>query len=51
MSALYILCTKLQGAILSPQQVKTALNWEFAHYDPEFRQQLGLKPETAVNKK
>ncbi len=46
-----LLGTKLQGAILSPQQVKTALNWEFAHYDPEFRRQLGLKPETAVNKK
>ncbi len=46
-----LLGTKLQGAILSPQQVKTALNWEFAHYDLEFRQQLGLKPETAVNKK
>ncbi len=46
-----LLGTKLQGATLNPQQVKTALNWEFAHYDPEFRKQLGLKPEILTGNK
>ncbi|MBA3920263.1 MAG: pentapeptide repeat-containing protein [Nostocaceae cyanobacterium] len=36
----------LQGAKnLTPEQVKTAMNWEKAKYDPEFRAILGLQPE------
>lgn len=30
---------------LSPSQVQDAFNWEEAHYDKDFRQQLGLPPE------
>ncbi len=31
---------------LSPEQVKQANNWKKAHYEPEFRFQLGLPPES-----
>ena len=31
---------------LTANQVKTAQDWQKAHYDPTFRQQLGLPPET-----
>lgn len=30
---------------LIPVQVKTAINWQHAHYSSDFRQQLGLPPE------
>ncbi len=30
---------------LTPAQVKTAINWQQAHYSSDFRQQLGLPPE------
>lgn len=30
---------------LTPTQVKQALNWEHAYYDPEFAEQLGLSPQ------
>lgn len=37
----------LRGAIgINPNQVKAAENWEKAHYSPDFRQQLGLPPES-----
>jgi len=36
----------LEGTIgLTVQQVKSANNWELAHYDPEFRRRLGLPDE------
>ncbi len=31
---------------LTPEQVKEANNWEKADYDPEFRKQLGLPPQS-----
>ena len=30
---------------LTPEQIKDAQNWQTTHYDPAFRQQLGLPPE------
>ncbi len=33
---------------LAPEQIKKAKNWEKAKYDPEFRQQLGLPPESTL---
>jgi len=36
----------LRGAYnLIAAQIKAAKNWQYAHYDPEFRKQLGLPPE------
>lgn len=41
-----VLCADFRGAKnLTLQQVKVAKNWKKAHYDPEFRKQLGLLPE------
>lgn len=31
---------------LTPEQVKAAKNWKQAHYDEDFRQKLGLPPES-----
>jgi uncharacterized protein YjbI with pentapeptide repeats len=37
-------CTNFRGAKnLTPEQVKSAENWEEAIYDEEFRKKLGLK--------
>lgn len=38
----YIRETHLQKAYLQTEQVKIAKSWEFAYYDPEFRDQLGM---------
>jgi hypothetical protein len=39
---------QLQGArYLKVEQVKTAIDWESAHYDPDFRRELGLPDEPA----
>ena len=36
----------LEGAKnLTPAQIKAAKNWQTAHYDPDFRKELGLPPE------
>jgi uncharacterized protein YjbI with pentapeptide repeats len=41
--------TKLEGAKhLTPQQIKTAFDWEDAHYDEDCRQKLGLPPAKEV---
>ncbi|MHC5827435.1 MAG: pentapeptide repeat-containing protein, partial [Nostoc sp.] len=41
-----VLCADFRGVKnLTVQQVKVAKNWKKAHYDPEFRKQLGLLPE------
>ncbi|MBD1804087.1 pentapeptide repeat-containing protein [Microcoleus sp. FACHB-SPT15] len=32
---------------LTPEQVKVAENWDKAIYDPDFREQLGLPPESS----
>jgi len=37
--------SNLRGAILNPQQVQAAKNWEQANYNNDFRQKLGLPPE------
>lgn len=29
----------------TPEQIQTAINWQFAHYSPAFRVELGLTPE------
>lgn len=34
---------------LTVNQVKSAKNWELAIYEPNFRKQLGLPPETPVS--
>jgi hypothetical protein len=37
-------CTDLTGAKdLTPEQIKSAKNWQQAKYDPDFRQKLGLE--------
>jgi hypothetical protein len=37
-------CTDLRGAKnLTPEQIKSAKNWQQAQYDPDFRKKLGLK--------
>ncbi|MFM6219918.1 MAG: hypothetical protein ACKPDM_06040 [Dolichospermum sp.] len=39
-------CADFMGAKnLTPEQVKSAKNWEKACYDPELRIKLGLPPE------
>lgn len=30
---------------MTPAQIKKANNWQLAHYDPDFREKLGLPPE------
>lgn len=36
----------LKRVDLTLEQVKSTQNWQLAHYDPNFRKQLGLPPET-----
>jgi len=37
---------KLQGAVaIEVEQIKSAEYWQYAHYDPKFRRQLGLPDE------
>ncbi|MFM5999270.1 MAG: hypothetical protein ACKPE1_18835 [Dolichospermum sp.] len=39
-------CADFMGAKnLTPEQVKSAKNWEKACYDPELRRKLNLPPE------
>jgi uncharacterized protein YjbI with pentapeptide repeats len=40
-----------QAQQLTPEQVKSAKNWDKAHYDPTFREKLGLPPELPTNNK
>ncbi|MBE8988196.1 caspase family protein [Nostoc sp. LEGE 12450] len=43
-----LICANLSDAInLTPEQVKSAFNWEEAKYDEDFRAKLGLPPEPA----
>jgi uncharacterized protein YjbI with pentapeptide repeats len=35
----------LKSASITPHQIKQAKNWQEAHYDADFRQELGLPPE------
>ena len=36
---------------ITPEQIQSAKNWEKAHYDPSFRQKLGLPEETTSNER
>ncbi|MFM9157949.1 MAG: hypothetical protein ACKOPK_08510, partial [Dolichospermum sp.] len=41
----YICANFIEAKNLTPEQVKSAKNWEKACYDPELRRKLNLPPE------